>query len=278
MPTTHQQQLQHSVSPSPHLIAAEPIYKYYKHLQDNQLQPQPPQQHQHQQMLYRQPSPGALSYDRLSGGYTIPAPQPTQPTAFVRQHPAHLVATPSAAAYHHQPHALVPSPTPSAATYIRHQQQPQQQQYVQNVQIDTYNTAPHLLRPNTGRIVFPTAPTPYQDIHVLPSPRTHPSYASPTPFAASHRLSPKNTNIVSSPATLVASGDHRDVNYNYRDYDYGQHQQHQQQVAYQQQRQQPPALFFVASEAPKVHDPRGGAGAAGVLLQPNQALYYKQSR
>lgn len=273
--------MQHSIAPSPHLIAAEPIYNYYKHLQDNRVQLQQPQQqrqHHQQQVLYRQP-PGALNYDRLSGGYTIPAPQPTQPTAaFVQQHPAHLIATPSAAAYHHQPHALLSSPTPSTAAYVHHQQQHQpQQQYVQNVQIDTYNTAPHLLRPNSilqqaaGHIVFPTAPTPYRDIHV-----------QPTPFAINHRLSPKNTNIVSSPATLVATGgvggNHHEVNYNYRDYDYGQQQQHQQQVAYQRQRQQEPALFFVASEATKVHDPRGGTGAAGVLLQPNQALYYKQSR
>lgn len=278
---------------SPHLIAAEPIYNYYKHLQETQQQ-QP--QHaaapygnngiyataaaQHAQL----PRKHALNYASLSGGYNIPA-QPTSPTVYT---------TPSSTIYHQQQYQpypqqqpqhplLVPSPTPSTLSYAAHAaQQQQQQQYVQNVHIETYNTAPHhkhhqhqllveqqqhhhqqqqlpyIVQPT--RIVFPTSPTPYQDIHVLPSPRPHPQHVSPASFAAVAQPPPqqqlqqrpvslKHTSIVSSPASAL-QGD--DINYNYRDYEYLQHPHQQQQQA-----------IFVATEATPQQ-------------QQQHALYYKR--
>lgn len=317
-PPHHQHNLHHhdavhsTASSSPHLIAAEPIYKYYKHLQETQ-QPsvaaqyasnaiyptasEHPLHFHHHQQQYR---PHTLNYASLSGGYNIPA-QPTKPTHISGQQI--VAAAPTSSVYHQQqyqqhpqPQSLIlPSPTPSTLPYTA----AQQQQYVQNVQIETYNTAPHhqqqqqqllieqhqqqqhhhpyLLQPN--RIVFPTSPTPYQDIHVLPSPRPHHSYASPAPFVAAqpHQqqvqqrpVSLKHTSIVSSPATTLQDAA---VNYNYRDYDYQQLQQQQQHNHPHNQVVEPQAIFVATEATTRQHQQQQ---SQQVLLQPNHALYYKR--
>lgn len=76
--------------------------------------------------------------------------------------------------------------------------------HIQNVDIKTYNTAPH----HADRVlIFPTTPAPYADVHVLPTPRTL-AYSTSSPYQ--NVVSPKSTNVLPGPGYRY-----------YVDYDYG---------------------------------------------------------
>lgn len=245
------------------------------------------------------PSPTQLSFQRLSGGYELPKPNSQSPN-YVIDAPHLFASTP-------RPFALHSTPTPHSA-YIA--EPPQHQKYsshsnydvdLQNVEIETYNTAPHHFAPqlqqqqqqlvSPGRIVFPTAPTLYNDIHVLPSPRSYP-YATTAPYGG--KVSPKSTSIVASPATYAnhyhpanavrpsgTSDSPAKLYYLATGYN---------SQGYQAQLQQPLARqqYYLAtvphsghhSRRNAEHQPSVNVGNSGapLLIRPvdQQALYYKQ--
>lgn len=226
--TQHLSQPAIATTPSPLLAAAQPIYNYYRNLQQEEPS------YQHNNVNYDN-----SKYVDYDNSYQHPAPQ------------NYIHTTP--ATYY------VGTSTPSAV-YADHNN------YIENVEIDTYNTGPHKINyhhhlsptssplsklsggyehniaPTQSSIVFPTTPTAYNDIHVLPSPKSF-SYSTIAPYAGS-----KSTSIVASPAPQAAY---------YADYDYKTNQDGSQQEQY------------YATAAPSLVQ-------TNVLLRPNHALYYKQ--
>lgn len=244
------------------------------------------------------PSPTQLSFERLSGGYEL------QKTISKPQHypisPLHSFASTP------RPFAVHSSPAPESA-FVAQPPQHQHANYVdlQNVEIETYNTAPHHFTQHqhqlqqhkpqlisSNRIAFPTSPTLYNDIHVLPSPRPYP-YATTAPFVG--QVGSKSTSIVASPASYAAqyhptsavrpSGTVASpASLYYLASGYSSHPGYQPQLQQTLPRQQ----FYVATvphhngharrnvDHPSVNpSPHSGQS---LLVRPDQALYYKQKK
>lgn len=241
------------------------------------------------------PSPTQLSFERLSGGYELPKTNPNLQKYAIPSSHQPFASTP-------RPFALNSSPDPHSAYVV--QPPPPNSNYVdlQNVELETYNTAPHHYNHqeqplqsqkfvSTGRIVFPTSPSLYNDIHVLPSPKPYP-YATTAPFTG--KMSPKSTSIVSSPAPYGAHYHHTAGNsgrpsgtvaspasiyYLASRYSNYQHQQLQHPLQGQQ--------FYVATVPHQSHYARRSAdpvsankvvqksGGSPLVIHPDQALYFK---
>lgn len=228
----------HNTAASSALLSAQPIYDYYKNLQ-------------------------APAIHERSGDYEEPILSPGY-NQKIQQISQYHQSTPEPA-YYRQEYQV--SPTASI---------PYKQNYVQlaNVKIGTYNTAPHhvpqyhhsgyasttaapfrhsSLHRQAAQLVtapshtnvasYPTASTTYNDIHVLPSPKTF-AFATTAPYA-----SPKSTNIFapSSPAPDY-----------YLDYGSGRAVDQTKYQAY-------------GTVAPAI-------AQQNVLISPNHALYYKHGK
>lgn len=161
--------VQSTQSPSlaPALASAQPIYDYYKTLQEHQ---------RHNHVNYNEDD---YADNKIYNHYN------SYPTTTPTPYYSHSEATPR-------------------GHYTNH---------IQNVHIKTYNTAPHhqddnnhlVGTPLTNQVlIFPTTPAPYNDVHVLPTPRTL-AYSTRSPY----------TSVVSSKSTNVLPG----YDY-YFDYDY----------------------------------------------------------
>ncbi|KAG4068939.1 hypothetical protein HA402_005087 [Bradysia odoriphaga] len=133
---------------APALASAQPIYDYYKTLQEHQLH--------NNQGNYRDDD---YSDNRIYNHYNV------YPTTTPTPYYAHSEATPLG---HYRNH-------------------------IQNVDIKTYNTAPHHSAERDRVLIFPTTPAPYTDIHVLPTPRTL-AYSTSSPYQSV--VSQKSTNVL----------------------------------------------------------------------------------
>lgn len=151
---------------APALASAQPIYNYYKALQEQQLQ----QNH------------ASYNDDDYSDNEVY------------NQYNAYPTTT--ATPYY--------SPQPTPLGHYRN--------HIQNVDIKTYNTAPHR---EGGRnvnqvLIFPTTPAPYTDIHVLPTPRTL-AYSTSSPYHQ-NVVSPKSTNVLPGYQQYYVDYDYRNAN------------------------------------------------------------------
>lgn len=222
----------HNSAASQALLSAQPIYDYYKNLQEPAIQ-------------------------ERDGDYEEPVLSPGYNQKHL--HSQYQQSTPGPAYYRQAYTAAVPY----------------NQNYVQlaNVKIGTYNTAPHhvpqyhhsgyasttaapfrhssfhgqaaqlVTAPSQTNVAsYPTTSTTYNDIHVLPSPKTF-AFATTAPYA-----SPKSTNIFApSPAPDY-----------YLDYGSGRAVDQTKYQAY-------------GTVAP-------AAAEQNVLINPNHALYYKHGK
>lgn len=173
--------IQSTQSPSlaPALASAQPIYNYYKTLQEQQIQ--------HNHLNYNDDD---YTDNRVYNHYnTYPSTTPT-------------------------PYYAHSQPTPVVTHYRNN---------VQNVDIKTYNTAPHederdVSLANQQVIIYPTTPAPYTDVHVLPTPRTL-AYSTSSPY--------RQNNVVSSKSTNVLPRYHYYLDYDYRNANDGRASQSQ---------------------------------------------------